>query len=84
MHIVLKSNGNQFTAPIWTPEQGQEIVKIAKGVIPNLKTLNIQHGLHVSFAVSGIRPRWLTVFVYQAGDDVLAFVKENLPGVIEG
>ncbi|KAJ7909604.1 hypothetical protein B0H13DRAFT_2330193 [Mycena leptocephala] len=37
-----------FTASMWTPEQAKEIVDIAKGVIPDLKTFSLPQGLQVN------------------------------------
>ncbi|KZP19619.1 hypothetical protein FIBSPDRAFT_920066 [Athelia psychrophila] len=56
-----------FTASMWTPEQVQEIVGIAKGVIPDLKIFNIPQGLQVN----------------KGPDAVVEYIKENLPSLLD-
>ncbi|KAL2023982.1 hypothetical protein VTK56DRAFT_217 [Thermocarpiscus australiensis] len=36
-----------FTASMWTPEEAQQIVAIAKEVVPDLKTFSLPQGLQV-------------------------------------
>ncbi|KAJ7754340.1 hypothetical protein DFH07DRAFT_743878 [Mycena maculata] len=56
-----------FTASMWTPEQAKEIVDIAKGVVPDLKTFSIPQGLQVE----------------KGPDAVVEYIKENLPGLLD-
>lgn len=35
----------QFTASMWTPEQAQQIISIAREVVPNVKTMSVPKGL---------------------------------------
>ncbi|KAJ6551638.1 hypothetical protein B0H19DRAFT_950583 [Mycena capillaripes] len=56
-----------FTASMWTPEQAKEIVDIAKGVVPDLKTFSIPQGLQVD----------------KGPDAVVEYIKENLPGLLD-
>jgi len=55
-----------FTASMWTAEQAQEIVGIAKRVKPDLKTQSMPEGLHIE----------------KGPDGVVEYIKENLPGVL--
>ncbi|KAJ7245906.1 hypothetical protein B0H12DRAFT_1127118 [Mycena haematopus] len=56
-----------FTASVWTPEQAKEIVDIAKGQIPNLKTFSVPQGMQVD----------------KGPDAVAEYIKENLPGLLD-
>ncbi|OSX64453.1 hypothetical protein POSPLADRAFT_1055068 [Postia placenta MAD-698-R-SB12] len=55
-----------FTASMWTPEQAQEIVAIAKETVPGIKTFSIPQGLQVE----------------KGPDGVVEFIKANLPNVL--
>lgn len=35
----------QFTASMWTPEQAQQIIVIAREVVPKVKTMSVPKGL---------------------------------------
>ncbi|KAL1853238.1 hypothetical protein VTK73DRAFT_9053 [Phialemonium thermophilum] len=56
-----------FTASMWTPEEAQEIVAIAKSVIPDLKTFSLPQGLQVQ----------------RGSDGVVEYIKENLPALLD-
>ncbi|KAF7357104.1 hypothetical protein MSAN_01304500 [Mycena sanguinolenta] len=56
-----------FTASMWTPEQAKEIVNIAQGVLPNLKTFSVPQGLQAN----------------EGPDAVVAYIKENLPHLLD-
>ncbi|OJT09781.1 hypothetical protein TRAPUB_13740 [Trametes pubescens] len=56
-----------FTASMWTAEQAQEIVAIARDVIPDIKTFNIPFGLQVE----------------KGPDAVVQYIKEHLPGILD-
>ncbi|KAJ7871290.1 hypothetical protein B0H13DRAFT_1634353 [Mycena leptocephala] len=56
-----------FTASMWTPEQAKEIVDIAKGVIPDLKTFSFPQGLQVN----------------KGPDAGVEYIKESLPGLLD-
>ncbi|KZT54513.1 hypothetical protein CALCODRAFT_438495 [Calocera cornea HHB12733] len=55
-----------FVASMWTPEQAQEILAIAKGAKPDLRTLSMPQGLQAE----------------KGPDGVVAYVKEKLPSVL--
>ncbi|KZO93190.1 hypothetical protein CALVIDRAFT_540178 [Calocera viscosa TUFC12733] len=55
-----------FTASMWTAEQAQEIVALAKGVKPGLRTLSMPQGLQAE----------------RGPDGVVLYVKEQLPGLL--
>ncbi|OCH85206.1 hypothetical protein OBBRIDRAFT_785162 [Obba rivulosa] len=55
-----------FTASMWTPEQAQEIVAIAKETCPNVKTLSLPYGLQVE----------------KGPDAVVEYIKEKFPSVL--
>ncbi|KAF2150980.1 hypothetical protein K461DRAFT_257840 [Myriangium duriaei CBS 260.36] len=58
-----------FTASMWTPEQSAAIIKEAKSIVgPGLKTLSLPQGLQVE----------------RGPDAVVDYIKEQLPGLIEG
>jgi hypothetical protein len=52
---------------MWTPEQAHEIIRIAKEVIPNLKTFSLPQGLQVN----------------KGPDAVVEYIKENLPSLLD-
>ncbi|RDX51218.1 hypothetical protein OH76DRAFT_1435667 [Lentinus brumalis] len=56
-----------FTASMWTPEQAQEIVRIARETIPGMKTFSIPQGLQVE----------------KGPDAVVEYIKENLPTLLD-
>ncbi|PIL32770.1 hypothetical protein GSI_04887 [Ganoderma sinense ZZ0214-1] len=56
-----------FTASMWTPEQAQEIVGIAKATIPGLKTFSLPQGLQVE----------------KGPDAVVEYIKENIPALLD-
>jgi len=51
---ALNNGPYQFTASMWTPEQAQEIIGIAKGVIPDLKTFSLPQGLQATKGPDGV------------------------------
>ena len=54
---------------MWTPEEADQITKDAKSVVgPQLKTFSLPQGLQVS----------------KGPDAVVDYIKEHLPGLIEG
>ncbi|KAI0831825.1 hypothetical protein BC628DRAFT_1415330 [Trametes gibbosa] len=55
-----------FTASMWTAEQVQEIVAIAKDTVPGIRTFNIPFGLQVE----------------KGPDAVVEYIKEHLPSVL--
>ncbi|CCM06967.1 uncharacterized protein FIBRA_09281 [Fibroporia radiculosa] len=55
-----------FTASMWTPEQAQEIVTIAKQTVPGIKTFSIPYGLHNE----------------RGPDAIVEFITENLPNIL--
>ncbi|KAH9951054.1 alpha/beta-hydrolase [Amylocystis lapponica] len=57
-----------FTASMWTPEQAQEIVGIAKEVAPELKTLSLPPGLSMN----------------KGQDGVVEYIKQKLPEILDG
>ncbi|PSK60216.1 hypothetical protein B9Z65_1114 [Elsinoe australis] len=58
-----------FTASMWTPEQSQTIIAEANSIVgPQLKTLSLPPGLQVE----------------RGPDAVVDYIKEKLPGLIEG
>ncbi|KAF2101522.1 hypothetical protein NA57DRAFT_35747 [Rhizodiscina lignyota] len=57
-----------FTASMWTPEESQKIQEMARDIVgPQLKTFAIPQGLQVK----------------EGPDAVVAYIKENLPGLLE-
>ncbi|KAH9849943.1 hypothetical protein C2E23DRAFT_736227 [Lenzites betulinus] len=56
-----------FTASMWTAEQVQEIVAIAKETIPGIKVFNIPFGLQVE----------------KGPDAVVEYIEEHLPSVLD-
>jgi len=52
---------------MWTPEEAQKIVGIAKEIVPNLKTFSLPQGLQVE----------------KGPDAVVAYIEENLPAVLD-
>ncbi|KAH9893405.1 hypothetical protein C8Q73DRAFT_531767 [Cubamyces lactineus] len=56
-----------FTASMWTAEQAQEIVAIAKDTIPGIKTFSLPHGLQVE----------------KGPDAVVEYIEQHLPGLLE-
>lgn len=57
----------QFTASMWTPEEAQRIIGIAKEIVPDLKTFSLPQGLQVS----------------KGPDAVVEYIKENLPSLLD-
>ncbi|AEO66733.1 43b83a37-754e-4deb-b8df-581d303ac215 [Thermothielavioides terrestris] len=55
-----------FTASMWTPEEAQRIIAIAKEVVPDLKTFSLPQGLQVE----------------KGPDAVVEYIKEHLPAVL--
>ncbi|KAK4450039.1 hypothetical protein QBC34DRAFT_298087 [Podospora aff. communis PSN243] len=55
-----------FTASMWTPEEAQKIISIAKGIVPDLKTFSLPQGLQVE----------------KGPDAVVEYIKENLPSLL--
>lgn len=53
---------------MWTPEQSQAIHAEAKSIVPGLKTFALPQGLQVE----------------KGPDAVVEYIKENLPGLLEG
>ncbi|KAK4462809.1 hypothetical protein QBC42DRAFT_224219 [Cladorrhinum samala] len=56
-----------FTASMWTPEQAQQIISIAKEIVPDLKTFSLPQGLQVD----------------KGPDAVVEYIKENLPSLLD-
>ena len=52
---------------MWTPEEAQRIIAIAKSVVPSLKTFSLPQGLQVE----------------KGPDAVVEFIKEHLPAILE-
>lgn len=44
----------QFTASMWTPEEAEQIVSIAKAVVPTLKSMSVPQGLQVEKGPDGV------------------------------
>lgn len=63
----LGANRSQFTASMWTPEESQKIIAIAKEVVPNLKTFSLPQGLQVQ----------------KGPDAVVEYIEENLPSLLD-
>jgi len=51
---------------MWTPEESQKIISIAKGIIPGLKTFSLPQGLQVE----------------KGPDAVVEYIEENLPSLL--
>ncbi|KAK0743698.1 hypothetical protein B0T18DRAFT_329766 [Schizothecium vesticola] len=56
-----------FTASMWTPEEAERIISIAKEVIPTLKTFSLPKGLQVE----------------RGPDAVVEYIEEHLPGLLD-
>ncbi|KAK4033413.1 hypothetical protein C8A01DRAFT_50004 [Parachaetomium inaequale] len=56
-----------FTASMWTPEEAQQIIAIAKEIVPDLKTFSLPQGLQVN----------------KGPDAVVEYIKENLPALLD-
>ncbi|KAH8911313.1 hypothetical protein BR93DRAFT_924004 [Coniochaeta sp. PMI_546] len=56
-----------FTASMWTPEESQKIIAIAKEVVPNLKTFSLPQGLQVQ----------------KGPGAVVEYIEENLPSLLD-
>ncbi|EON64419.1 hypothetical protein W97_03650 [Coniosporium apollinis CBS 100218] len=56
-----------FTASMWTPEESQKIIGIAKEVVPDLRTFSLPQGLQVE----------------RGPDAVVEYIEEHLPGLLE-
>ncbi|KAJ7036630.1 hypothetical protein C8F04DRAFT_1095186 [Mycena alexandri] len=56
-----------FIASSWTPEQAEEIVRIAKEVIPDIKTFNPPRGLQADKGTNA----------------VAEYIEENLPALLD-
>lgn len=66
---LILTDYHQFTASMWTPEQSQAVIAEAKSIVgPQLKTLSLPPGLQVE----------------RGPDAVVDYIKEKLPGLIEG
>jgi hypothetical protein len=52
---------------MWTPEEAEKIIAIAKGIVPDLKTFSLPQGLQVQ----------------KGPDAVVEYIKENLPALID-
>jgi len=57
---------DKFTASMWTPEEAERIMSIAKEVIPALKTFSLPKGLQVE----------------RGPDAVVEYIEEHLPGLL--
>ncbi|KAL2172038.1 hypothetical protein VTG60DRAFT_775 [Thermothelomyces hinnuleus] len=55
-----------FTASMWTPEEVQQIIAIAKEIVPDLKTFSLPQGLQVE----------------KGPDAVVEYIKEHLPALL--
>ncbi|KAL2200644.1 hypothetical protein P885DRAFT_57513 [Corynascus similis CBS 632.67] len=55
-----------FTASMWTPEEAQQIIAIAKEIVPDLKTFSLPQGLQVE----------------KGPDAVVEYIKEHLPALL--
>ncbi|KAI0372594.1 hypothetical protein BV20DRAFT_1014514 [Pilatotrama ljubarskyi] len=55
-----------FTASMWTPEQAQEIVDIARDTVPGIKTFSLPFGLQVE----------------KGPDAVVEYIEEHLPQLL--
>ncbi|KAI8996600.1 hypothetical protein BD414DRAFT_534287 [Trametes punicea] len=55
-----------FTASMWTPDQAQEIVSIAKETVPHIKTFSLPFGLQVA----------------KGPDAVVEYIEEHLPSLL--
>jgi hypothetical protein len=53
---------------MWTPEEAQMIVAIAREIMPDLKTFSVPQGLHAEKGPEG----------------VIEYVKEHLPAIFAG
>jgi hypothetical protein len=62
-----RTNPKQFTASMWTPEEAQKIVGIAKEIVPDLLTFSLPQGLQVE----------------KGPDAVVEYIKEHLPSILE-
>jgi hypothetical protein len=51
---------------MWTPEEAQQIIGIAKEIVPDLKTFSLPQGLQVN----------------KGPDAVVEYIKENLPALL--
>jgi hypothetical protein len=52
---------------MWTPDEAQKIISIAKEVVPDLKTFSLPQGLQVQ----------------RGPDAVVDYIKENLPTLLD-
>ena len=57
----------KFTASMWTPEEAQQIIAIAKEIVPDLKTFSLPQGLQVS----------------KGPDAVVEYIEEHLPALLD-
>lgn len=57
----------KFTASMWTPDEAQRIVSIAKKVVPSIRTFSLPQGLQVE----------------KGPDGVVEYIKEHLPELLE-
>jgi hypothetical protein len=62
----VKAETAPFTASMWTPEEAQQIIAIAKEIVPGLKTFSLPQGLQVN----------------KGPDAVVEYIKENLPALL--
>lgn len=58
---------DKFTASMWTPEEAERIISIAKEVIPTLKTFSLPKGLQVE----------------RGPDAVVEYIEEHLPALLD-
>lgn len=52
---------------MWTPEEAERIISIAKEIIPTLKTFSLPKGLQVE----------------RGPDAVVEYIEEHLPGLLD-
>ncbi|GAA5854784.1 hypothetical protein JCM8547_004071 [Rhodosporidiobolus lusitaniae] len=66
-HVANVERIEDFCASMWTPEQQEEIQKIAREVVPDIKTHAIPTGLQVQVGPDGI-----VKYLMERIDDVMA------------
>jgi hypothetical protein len=57
----------QFCASMWTPEESAEIQRMAREIVPDIKTHSIPQGLQVQ----------------QGPDAVVEYLKEQIPTLLD-
>ncbi|GAB1319055.1 Alpha beta fold family protein [Madurella fahalii] len=55
-----------FTASMWTSEEAEQIIALAREIVPDLKTFSLPQGLQVE----------------KGPDAVVEYIKENLPSLL--